>query len=179
MFKKESHKHFWKQNSLSDNSTGTSTQTIINNVENEGVENKSVSTDSDRNSVHSNWSKLVSVDEEVEYTKLKSGLNIGASTSKVSSEAMKKLLIPLKKKAVKNIVLIPYKSKPTDWGSWRIKSPYATNSIASPPLISNDQRKDDKMVYVPHSPYYSPVHPPELYEDEWIFEYMYRKMYNS
>ena len=84
-------------------------------MENEGEENKSVSTDSDRNSVHSNWSELVPVDEEVEYTKLKSGLNIGASTSNASlGEAMKKLLIPQKKKAVKNIVLIPHKPKPTD-----------------------------------------------------------------
>ena len=52
---------FQKQNSLSDNSRGTSTQMIVNNVENEGEEIKSVSTDNDRNSVHSNWSKLVSV----------------------------------------------------------------------------------------------------------------------
>ena len=67
---------------------------------------------------------------------------------------------------MKNIVLIPYKPKPTNWGSWRIKSPYATSSIASPPSTSNDQQKDDEMVYVPHSPYYSSVHPPEFYEDE-------------
>ena len=152
---------------MSDNSRGTSTQTIINNVENEGGENKSVSTDSGRNSVHSNWSELVSVDKEVEYTKLKSGLNIGVSTSNASSgEAMKKPLIPPKKKAVKNIVLVPYTPKLKDWGSWRIKSPYATSITASPSLASNDQRKDDEMVYVPHSPYYSPVHPPEFYEDE-------------
>ena len=130
---------FQKWNSLSDNSRRTSTQMIINKVENEGEEIKSVSTDNDRNSVHSNWSELVSVDKEVEYTKLKSGLNIGASTSNASlGEAMKKPLIPQKKKAVKNIVLIPYKPKPTDWESWRIKSPYATSTIASPPLASND-----------------------------------------
>ena len=68
-------------------------------MENEGQEIKSVLTDSDKNSVHSNWSELLSVDEEVEYTKLKNGLNIGASTSNDSSgEDMKKLLIPLKKK---------------------------------------------------------------------------------
>ena len=80
---------------------------------------------------------------------------------------MKKLLIPLKKKVVKNIVLIPYKPKPTDWGSWRIKSPYATSSIASPPLtLTNEQRKEDEMAYVLHSPYYSPVHPPEFYKEE-------------
>ena len=71
----------------------------MNNVENEGEENKSVSTDSDRNSVHSNWSKLVSVDEEAEYTKLKSGLNIGTSTSNASlGEAMKKPLVPPRKR---------------------------------------------------------------------------------
>ena len=68
---------------------------------------------------------------------------------------------------MKNIILIPYKPKPTDWGSWRIKSPYATISIASPPLAyTKEQRKEDEMVYVPHSPCYSPVHPPEFYEDE-------------
>ena len=48
---------------------------------------------------------------------------------------MKKLLIPSMKKRVKNIVLVQYTLKPTDWGSWRIKSPYATSSIASPPLV--------------------------------------------
>ena len=39
-------------------------QTIMNNMENDGEENKSVATDSDRDSVHSNWSKLISVNEE-------------------------------------------------------------------------------------------------------------------
>ena len=61
---------------------------------------------------------------------------------------------------------MPYTSKPKDWVRWRIKSLYTTSTIASPPLTSNDKRKDDEMVYVPHSPYYSPVHPLEFYEDE-------------
>ena len=52
---------------LSDDSKGTSTQTIINNVESE--DEKSVSTNSKRDSVHSNWSELLSVDEEAEYMK--------------------------------------------------------------------------------------------------------------
>ena len=60
---------------------------------------------------------------------------------------------------MKNIVLVPYKPKPTEWGSWEIKSPYATSIIVSPPLVPNEQNKSSKMVYVPHSPYYSPVHP--------------------
>ena len=29
-----------------------------------------------------------------------------------------------RKRAVKNIVLVPYKPKPKDWGTWKIKSPY-------------------------------------------------------
>ena len=40
-------------------------------MENEGEENKSVVTDSDRDSMHSNWSELMSVNEEAEYSKLK------------------------------------------------------------------------------------------------------------
>ena len=56
---------FWKQNSLSGDSKGTSTQTIANNIESE--EEGSVPTNSKRNSIHSNWSELLSVDEEAEY----------------------------------------------------------------------------------------------------------------
>ena len=71
----------------------------MNNVENEGEENKSVSTDIDRNSMHSNWCKLVSVDKEVEYSKLKSGLNVGASISNTSlGEAMKTPFVPIRKR---------------------------------------------------------------------------------
>ena len=79
-------------------------QTIINNVENEGEENKSEPTESDRNSMHSNWSKLISVNEEVEYSKLKSGLNADVSTSNASlGEAMKKTLAQPRKRAVKTL----------------------------------------------------------------------------
>ena len=42
-----------------------------------------------------------------------------------------------RKMAIKNIVLVPYKPKPKDWGSWKVKSPYATSTIASPPLDNN------------------------------------------
>ena len=37
-----------------------------------------------------------------------------------------------RKRAIKNIVLVPYKPKPKDWESWKVKSPYATSTIASP-----------------------------------------------
>ena len=95
-------------------------------------------------------------------------LNVDRATTLTTSvtDDLLRPSAPPKKKTIKNIVLVPYTPKPKDWGSLRIKWPYATSTIASPPLASNDQRKDDEMVYVPHSPYYSPVHPPEFYEHE-------------
>ena len=76
----------------------------------------------------------------------------------------------LRKRAKKNIVLVPYKPKPKDWGSWKIKSPYVTSTIASPPLDLNQNQNQDQnnkeMSYVLHSPYYAPAHAPEFYEDE-------------
>ena len=73
---------------------------------------------------------------------------------------------------MRNIVLVPYKPKPKDWGSWKIKSPYVTSIIASPPLDNNNQVQgsnqitEEKLSYIPHSPYYEPVHPPQFSEDE-------------
>ena len=154
---------FQKRNSLSDSSRGTSTQTIVNNIDNNAEENKAEATDNesnrdnDRDSIHSNWSKLMTV---------KSGMNINASTSNASLGEAVKINAQPRKRAVKNIVLVPYKPKPKDWGSWKIKSPYATSTIVSPSLISNEQNQNNEMVYVPHSPYYYPVHPPEFYGNE-------------
>ena len=91
-------------------------------------------------------------------------MNKNASTS--DGEVMKINTQP-RKREIKNIVLVPYKLKPKDWGSWKIKSTYVTSTITSPPLNSNDQNQNnEEMVYVLHSPYYSPVHPPEFYGDE-------------
>ena len=134
----------------------------MNNIENNGEENRSVATDnnSDRDSVHSNWSKLIAINEEAKYSKLKGEMNVKASTSNTSlGEAVKTTTAQSRKRAVKNIVLVPYKPKPTEWGSWKIKSPYVTSTIASPSLVPDEQNKNNEMVYVPHSPYYSPVHP--------------------
>ena len=44
-----------------------------------------------------------------------------------------------------------------------------TSTIASPPLDGNNQSQNqtnEKLSYVPHSPYYETVHPPAFYEDE-------------
>ena len=160
---------FWKQNSLSDDSKGTSFQTIINNVE--GEEEKSVSTNSKRDSMHSNWNELLSVNEEAEYERTcTSKPIIGVATTSTASvgETMKRPSIPQLKKTVKNIMIVSYTPKPKDWGNWRVRSPYATSSIVSPHMgCSKEQRKEEEeVVYEPHSPYYSPVHPPEFYKDE-------------
>ena len=62
-----------------------------------------------------------------------------------------------------------YMPKPKDWGSWQIRSPYTTSTVASPPAIQTSRQEKDEegeLVYEPQGPYYSPVHPPKFYEDE-------------
>ena len=107
---------FHKRNLFSDSSRGTSTQTIVNNVNNtteecktEMIDNDS-KTDSDRNSVHSNWSELIPIKNE---------MNKNAS---MSDEEVVKTNAQPRKRAIKNIVLVPYKPKAKDWGSWKVKS---------------------------------------------------------
>ena len=146
---------FHKRNSFSDSSRGTSTQTIINNTTEqckaEVMENDS-GTDSDRNSMHSNWSELVPINNEIN------------NASTMNTE-VKRSEAQTRKRAIKNIALVLYKPIPKDWGSWKVKSPYATSTIASP-SINNQNQSNEEMVYVPHSPYYSLVHPPMFYGDK-------------
>ena len=137
-----------------DSSRATSTQTIVNEApEQDKRQNKDNETNRKRNgreSVHSNWSDLVPTEEN--------------KSSKV---------VLNKKRTVRNIVLVPYKPKPKDWGSWRVKSPYATSIVASPILDDNNQiqsldqenDQEDKLSYIPHSLYYEPVHSPQFYEN--------------
>ena len=91
--------------------------------------------DSDRDSMHSNWSELMPI---------KSWMSKNTSTS--DGEVLKINAQP-RKRAIKNIVLVPYKPKPKDWGSWKVKSPYATSTIARPPIILNEQNQNKEMVY--------------------------------
>ena len=147
---------FHKRNSYSDSSRGTSTQTIINDIPEQckaETMEKDSEMDSDRESIHSNWSELIPINNEI---------NKPGDAMKTDAQQ--------RKRAVKNIVLVPYKPKPKDWGTWKIKSPYATSMIASPPLdpnqTQNQTQNKEEMSYVPHSPYYEPVHPPQFYEDE-------------
>ena len=135
---------FCKRTSFSDSSRGTSMQTIVNNTteecKREVVDNDS-ETDSDKNSVHSNWSKLIPINN---------GMNKNASMT--NSEVIKSNTQP-RKRAIKNIVLVPYELKPKDWGSWKVKSPYATSTIASPSLNLNKQNqimKRKSMFHIVH-----------------------------
>ena len=54
---------------MSDDTRGTSSQSIINTMERESEE-RSIVNDSVRSSIHSNWSDLVPVDIESEYRKI-------------------------------------------------------------------------------------------------------------
>ena len=146
---------FQKRNSFSDSSRGTSMQTIVNNLSEQckaETREKDSERDSDRESVHSNWSELIPTNGEVN--------NMSTREAEI-----KKSEPQIRKKAIKNIVLVAYKPNPKDWGSWKVKSPYATSIIASPP-VNNQDRNNEEMVYVLHSPYYSPAHPLMLYDDE-------------
>ena len=147
---------FRKRNSFSESSRSTSTQTIINNFSEQctaETKDKDSEVDSDRESVHSNWSDIIPIK-----------VNKPAEVMTNDTTQIKR--------TVRNIVLVPYKPKPKDWGSWKIQSPYATSTIASPILDINNhpqnlnQDNEDNLAYVPHSPYYEPVHSPQFYENE-------------
>ena len=123
---------FGKRNSNSDSSRGTSTQTIVNDIPEQckaEVREKDSETDSERESIHSNWSKLIPINNEI---------NKPSDAMKTDAQQ--------RKRAVRNIVLVPYKPKPKDWGNWKIKSPYATSTIASPPLDANNQIQDQNQI---------------------------------
>ena len=100
--KKRVENMFRKRNSLLDSSRGTSTQTIVNNIEQCKVvtRDEDSETDSDRDSIHSNWSELIPINNEMNKT-----------------GDIAKTNVQPRKRAIKNIVLIPYKPKPKDWGS--------------------------------------------------------------
>ena len=152
---------FRKRNSFSDISRATSTQMIVNEVpKSHDTKEKDSEMDSDKQSIHSNWSEP-----------------IPAETSKPEETLSTNVL--QRKRTVRNIVLVPYRPKLKNWGSWRSKSPYATSIITSLNFDDNDQiqenldrnnqiqenNQEDKLTYIPHSPYYEPVHSPQYYEN--------------
>ena len=97
---------FRKRNSLSDDSRGTSMQSIVNHMEREEVE-RSIVGGNKRNSYHSDWSDLISIDEEAEYRKIykgRKGLNTIACTVTTSAvPATKATIIPSASPAKKTV----------------------------------------------------------------------------
>ena len=92
-----------------DSSRGTSTQTIINDIPGQckaEVMEKDSETDSDRESIHSNWSELIPINNDIN--------KIGDA---MKTDAQQR------KRTMRNIVLVLYKPKPKDWGTWRINLP--------------------------------------------------------
>ena len=155
-------------------------QSIVNHMNRE-EEERSIVGGNKRNSVHSDWSDLISIDEEAEYRKFMSrkGPNptaCPATTSAASAAIISPASPP--KKTVKNIVLVPYTPRPKEWGSWWIRSPYASSTVVNPHAVHKQEldqeqkeelgreEEEGELAYEPHSPYYSPVHLPEFYEDQ-------------
>ena len=84
---------FQKRNSYSDSSRGISTQTIVNEVSEQckaEVMEKDSETDSKRESIYSNWSKLIPVNAEA---------NKSSDVMKIDTQQ--------RKRSVRNIVISP------------------------------------------------------------------------
>ena len=145
-------------------------------------EKRSIINSDKRNGVHSDWSDLISVDEEVEYRKVYKNIKgpnaVDVATILAASAAVIPSASPAKK-TVKNIVLVLYTPRPNDWGSWQKRLPYATSIVTSPYAVhkqvvqgekekelGREEEEEGELAYEPHSHYYSPVHPPKFYEDE-------------
>ena len=103
-----------------------------------------------RDSIQYDLCDLIPVNEEAEYRKVyknRNGPNIsGVATTLAASAARVSMMpsIPLAKKRVKNIVLVLYTPRPNDWGSWQIRSPYATSTVASPHAVHKQASQEEK-----------------------------------
>ena len=89
---------FRKRNSFSDSSRGTSTQMIVNNLSEQckaETREKDSETDSDRESIHSNWSDLMPIE-------------VNKPAEVMTNDTTQR------KRTVRNIVLVPYMPKPKD-----------------------------------------------------------------
>ena len=93
--KKRVAQRFHKRNSYLDSSRGTSTQTIVNDIPEQckaQAREKDSEMDSDRESIYSNWSELIPINNEI---------NKPSDAMKTDTQQ--------RKRAVRNIVLVPYK----------------------------------------------------------------------
>ena len=112
--------------SFSDNSKNTSTLLIINCMERDSQE-RSVVGDNKRNSINSDWSDLISIDEEVEYRRIqRPDIRPCTSNNLPAAPIAKTVSVPPSAsanvhKTVKNIILVPHTPKPNNWRAWHVK----------------------------------------------------------
>ena len=110
---------FRKRASFLDNSRNTSTQSIISCMERDSEE-RSVVGDNKRNSIHSDWSDLILIDEEVEYGRIqRPNIRPYTSNNPPTAPIAKTVLVPPSTstnvhKTVKNIILVPHTPKPNN-----------------------------------------------------------------
>ena len=83
---------FQRRGSTSDDSRGTSTQIIVNQMERE---EETESCNSDGNSMNSNWSELLPTSRKVEYKQCSN--NVKLSTSTVGTTTMQACVPPVKR----------------------------------------------------------------------------------
>ena len=137
---------FRRRRSTSDDSWGDSTQTIVN-WEDEEIQ-------SETNSSVSDWNDQLLINDINKEQ---------PSTSKGDQNDINRTVKSIPKRSEKNIVLVPYKPKPKNWGNWRKKNNIDSNTKIT--KEKSDENLDNSDVeYVPNSPHYSPVHSPQFYE---------------
>ena len=143
---------FRKRNSMLDDSRGTSTQSIINNMERDSEE-RSLINDS-KNSVHLDWSDLIPIDVKAEYWRIynirkRPDTRAHMPTVPLAAPVAKAAAVPPSSpathKTVKNIVLVPFTPKPNEWGSWWVKkSQLASSNVATPTSVHNKGQESDQ-----------------------------------
>ena len=137
---------FRRRRSTSDDSWGDSTQTIVN-WEDEEIQ-------SETNSSMSDWSDQLLINDNNKEQ---------PSTSKGDQNDINRTVKSIPKRSEKNIVLVPYKPKPKNWGNWRKKNNIDSNTKITKEK-SDENLNNSDVEYVPNSPHYSPVHSPQFYE---------------
>ena len=138
---------FRRRRSTSNDSWGDSTQTIINWEEEE--------VQSETNSNMSDWSDHLLVDDN---NKSQPSTSKGDQSNDIDRTVRS---VPVRTE--KNIVLVPYKPKPKNWGNWRKKNNISNNTKITEEN-SNENLNNSDVEYIPNSPHYSPVHSPQFYE---------------
>ena len=137
---------FRRRRSTSNDSWGDSTQTIVN-WEDEEIQ-------SETNSSVSDWNEQLLINDINKEQ---------PSTSKENQNDINRTVKSIHKRSEKNIVLVPYKPKPKNWGDWQKKNNIESNTRITKETFDENLDNSD-VEYVPNSPHYSPVHSPQFYE---------------